>query len=378
MKRFLFACLVLAGFALQSCDEEGPGDEYNISNPLPAYAEISSKAAKTAIEGTAVEITLRTREAFQEAITLNWEVTGAFTATGTATIPKGATSVSVPVTIPSGVVPADQNSALATFTLTGAKRGDVDLRIGISDPEKEKVMIKAIKNMVAFETDSISVMEMSGGQVLEIPVTFGSELLAETELAYTVTAVGGNTANSLEVLSANPLVIEEGATGDTIRIRVKDNLAVNPSNLYEVKLISLTSAVETGAEVYIGADMSTLKVNVEDDLRTVAFADAASPMELSAATTVNYEVRLDAPSTERVVVTYTISGGIAGVDYVDNTVGTITFNPGATVANLNVTLPTTAFAGDEEKRLTIKLGTVASTDDEVMLGEDDEVVLVLQ
>lgn len=138
----LSICAVLFGTVGCQNDIE---DTYDFSNSIPQYVEIKSKKDIVINETSKAKIEIQSRESFQEDTDISYEVTGAFTKTGSAVLKRGTTSVAIEIEVPAGTVPVDATSATATFSLKSAKRGSVDLTVGRYGSEKEVVKLVIAK-----------------------------------------------------------------------------------------------------------------------------------------------------------------------------------------------------------------------------------------
>lgn len=328
---------IMTAFFLQSCKKKGPGDNYDFSNSLPPYVEISTKTSSTVVEGTSLAVAVRLKTAVQEPVLVNYTVSGAFSTTGTITIPRGTLTASVTLAIPSTLVPVGSPSVGASFAITGATKGSTNLTIGaLGVNSKEVKPILIVKNLIGFSSKALTVTETIASQTIKVPIVISSKLKSQTTLSYTVTPVTGNTAGNLVVVSPNPLVIAAGETTAFIEIKVNDNLTINPNNVYEVKLTGATAPV--GSEVSVNPAAGLYTITVLDDLKTVGFV-ATSPINITAPGNRNFEVKLSSPSSATITVPYTITGGTAGTDYILRTSGTLTFAPGVTSSNINLDIP---------------------------------------
>ena len=154
-KLLIYICLLMPLVAFQSCKKEfSPGDNYEVSNPLPPYVAFSSTAATNvalnadrATAGSAtIEFILRT--ALQQDVTVTYSVSGALTlANQTAVIKKNNTSTTT-VTPAFSVkvnVPANTTPGTAVVTLNKAVAADgMELTIGannVASSQKKNIVI---------------------------------------------------------------------------------------------------------------------------------------------------------------------------------------------------------------------------------------------
>ncbi|MEJ2883858.1 hypothetical protein [Pedobacter sp. GR22-6] len=372
MKKLIILLSLTSAFFLQSCEKKGPGDNYDFSNSLPAYVEITTKTNLGVVQGNSATIALRLKTAVQQDVVVSYSVTGAFSTTGTVTIPRDGLTANAVVAVPAGIVPAASASATAVFKITGAKKGTEDLSIGALGANSNEIRnIVVGKNLIGVTSDAVSIKETIADQTIKVPITITSALKSQTSLTYTLVPKAGNSANNLELISANPLVIAAGATTATIEIKVKDNLTLNADNVYELRLTGATAPV--GSEVSINADKALYTITVTDDLKTVGFATTTA-VDVTASGNRNFEVKLSAPSSAAITVPYSIEGGVVGTDYILRTTGTLTFPAGTTTSNINLDILPTYVKG---KVLKIKLDSITG-DVEASLGTAKELTVNLK
>lgn len=147
MKKLIILFSMAVVIFMQSCEKKGPGDNYDFSNSLPAYVEISTKTALSVVQGNNATIAVRLKTAVQEDVIVNYSVSGAFSVTGSVTIPKNTLTANAVVAVPAGVVPASSATATAVFKITGATKGGNPLTIGAlgvnSDESRNLVISKS-------------------------------------------------------------------------------------------------------------------------------------------------------------------------------------------------------------------------------------------
>ncbi|MEQ7798356.1 Calx-beta domain-containing protein [Pedobacter sp. ASV1-7] len=366
MKKIIVLLSITAAFLLQACEKKGPGDNYDFSNSLPPYVEISDKAQLKVVEGTNAVVQVRLKTAVQEPVTVNYNVTGTFSTSGTVTIPRDALTANVTIAVPAN------SSGNATFKITEATKGSTKLTIGAKGVNSNEVRSLLItKNLISFTNATLAINETVSEQIIKVPITIASPLKAQTTLSYTVTPKAGNAANSLTVLSANPLIIAAGEKTAFIEIKVNDNSTVNVDNIYEVKLTG--ASAPAGSEASIDADKATYTITVSDDLKKVDFVNTTA-VDVTVAENKNFEVKLSGRSATTVTVPFTISGGNVGTDYILRTAGTLTFSPGSTSTNINLDIPV---GYGINKTLKITLGAV-SGNAETSLGTANELLINLK
>ena len=154
-KLIIYICLLLPVVAFQSCKKEvSPGDNYEVSNPLPPYVAFSSTAAISVklnadlVTPGSATIEFITRTALQQDITVTYSVSGAITlANQTAVIKKNNTSTTTttPVFSVKINVPANTTPGTAVVTLNKAVAADgMELTIGannVASSQKKNIVI---------------------------------------------------------------------------------------------------------------------------------------------------------------------------------------------------------------------------------------------
>jgi hypothetical protein len=142
-----FKLLIIAFFASMmfvACDDT-PEAVADFSATTPVYVELSSKAVLAAKQGTTVAVPIRLREGQQQDVIVSYDVTGAFTTSGTATIARNSLTGSISIAIPANVVPILSTTADAVVTLKSATMAGQSLRVGYLDPAAEKRTIRISK-----------------------------------------------------------------------------------------------------------------------------------------------------------------------------------------------------------------------------------------
>ena len=129
MKLFKYILLLALSSGLlyfSSCEDDFEDENYDFSNSLPSYVELTSGADIATVPGDTVSVTVRLREARDADVNVNYEITGDFTDNGTATVAQGNLNTAIPV-----IIPMMPDTGMATLTLTGVDNG---LTIGRGDP----------------------------------------------------------------------------------------------------------------------------------------------------------------------------------------------------------------------------------------------------
>jgi hypothetical protein len=145
MKKILIIfSVVCLGF--QACNkDEAATAGFDFSASLPAYVELSSTAAKTVKQGASTTVTFVMRSAFQQAVTVYYDVTGGGVnlTNQTVVIERNKLTAVATINIPAGVIVAPNTTATATLTLTKAVTASgTQLTIGQKNiPAAQKVTI---------------------------------------------------------------------------------------------------------------------------------------------------------------------------------------------------------------------------------------------
>ena len=140
----IFILLICSTIGLQGCDKNGPGDSYDLSNPIAPYVALSSTADIEVVQGDDAKVIFSVRTAFQQKVTVYYHVTGAIElADQTATIERNKTSVAIFIPTPADIITTPGTTEEAMVTLTKATtEGGRELTIGQrNDPETQHVNI---------------------------------------------------------------------------------------------------------------------------------------------------------------------------------------------------------------------------------------------
>ena len=150
------------------------------------------------------------------------------------------------------------------------------------------------------------------------------------------TANGSATAGSDYTATSGTLTFAPGVTTQIINVAVTGDTAVEPSETFTVALGSAVNAA-------LGAATATGTITNDDvtptPLPTIAIANAAVPEGNSGTRNMVFTVTLSATANNTITVGYSSANGtaIAGQDYTAAS-GTLTFAPGATAQQINVSV----------------------------------------
>lgn len=138
-----YAYILIISFVmltLFSCKKSYPGDSYNFTNSTLPYAELKTKAF-TVQQSKNVKITVRVKTVFAVPTTVNYNLGGVLTGTGSITIPANLTEGSASIMIPAAIVPVGETSVEGTLTLTTAQNANTQLKIGYLNSVDEVAVI---------------------------------------------------------------------------------------------------------------------------------------------------------------------------------------------------------------------------------------------
>lgn len=149
MKKILVIISIFV-IGLQACNKEDAETAgLDFSNSLPPYVELASTSSKTVKQGTSTSVTFQMRTAFQQPVTVTYNVTGGGVnlTNQTATIDRNKLTTVATINIPANVIVAPATTATATLTLVKAVRADgTQLTIGQKNtPATQVVTLKITK-----------------------------------------------------------------------------------------------------------------------------------------------------------------------------------------------------------------------------------------
>ncbi|SDM12719.1 hypothetical protein SAMN05421823_110245 [Catalinimonas alkaloidigena] len=126
MKNIAFLLSAALCLGLMSCEQDYD-NALDFSNTHPAYVDFpSGSTLNVAAGGTGTATVESPATPYREA-TVSWEITGAFTASGSLTIPAGASSAALSYAVPdtNNLTFNAAGQAQATLTLTSVSEGFV-------------------------------------------------------------------------------------------------------------------------------------------------------------------------------------------------------------------------------------------------------------
>lgn len=276
-------------------------------------------------------------------------------ATGTATIPAGASTVLIPViTIDDGDIEGVEDFTVALSNAIGGQLAQSQSLVTVIDNDAASLSI-----------DGVTVAE-TGAQAL-FTVTLSTPELTPVTVDYQTadgTAIAGAdyTAAGPATLTFNP-----GETTQTIPVAILDDLIIEGDETFSVVLSNAS-----GASIVTPAGTGT--ITDDETPPTLAIGDVTEAENAAAAV---LTVTLSVPSAQAVTVQATTADGTAtaGADYTATGPVTVTFLPGELTQDVSVPLLDDATVeGDETFLVNLSspsgallgqsTGTVTLTDDE--------------
>ena len=280
-------------------------------------------------------------------ITLAYTVGGTATAgsdftiasSGTLTVPKGAKTATIPVTLVDDSV--HEGSEKVVLTLAGGSG------YAVGSPGTHTLTIVDDEPTISFAFASASQRAGEGSGTLDVEVTLDPAPSTDLTLDYTVD--GTATSGSDYAALSGTLTVPKDATTATIPVTLIDD------SVWENSETVLLTLVE--GEGYQVGSPGTYTLTIVDDEPTVSFASASQSAGEESGTR-NVEVTLDkAPPTD-ITLAYTVDGtATAGSDYTALS-GTVAVPAHATTATIPVTLiDDSAQEGSETVVLTLAAGS---------------------
>ncbi|MGN7724014.1 Calx-beta domain-containing protein [Chitinophaga sp. 22620] len=256
-----------------------------------------------------------------EDITVNYTVAGTAgngadytTLTGTAVIPAGTATVSIPVIVTDDqivettetviITPTGGNSTSFTFTATG------NATVAITDNDNTPA------NMTLDIVKTADAEEPATGGAFRINLPAGVLVAEDVTVSYTVS---GTASGDDYVLLSGTAVIPAGQPGVNVPVAVKDDQIIE---ITETVIVTVTGGASANFTLTAGSTNGTATVDILDNESTVPAnmaltitkgADGAEP-----STNGSFTVALPTgiTSSEEIMVNYTIAGTAgAGADY---------------------------------------------------------------
>ena len=242
---------------------------------------------------------------------------------GTVTVPKGATTANIPVTVINDSVHEDSETVV--LKLTGGP-GYRNAGYKVVNPGTHTLTIVDDEPTVSFASASQSAGEGSGTR--NVGVTLDKAPTTDITVKYTV---GGTAAagSDFTIASSGTVTVLAGATTATIPVTIVDD-SVGEGD----ETVVLTLAAPDGYRV---VSPGTHTLTIVDNESKVSFASASQRVDEGSGTH-NVGVTLDKAPASAVTLSYTVGGtATPGTDYTALS-GTVTVPAGATTATIPVTV----------------------------------------
>ena len=237
---------------------------------------------------------------------------------GTLTFAPGTTTQPINVTVRGDTV--DEPNETVIVTLSTPVNATIESGTGtgtITDDDGPVISIAA------------------GAAVTEgMPATFTLTATSAPAANLTITVTVTDSGNFISSPAPTTVTIAASDMTATLMVPTDDD------NTDEVTGM-ITATVETGTGYTVDATNNSASVTVNDDDEPTLAIDSPSVAEGDSATaTLRYTVTLTGGTEREVTVQYAGSGGTAtsGADYEAITAGTLTFAPGTTTQNIDVTV----------------------------------------
>ncbi|MTI20288.1 hypothetical protein E1176_04575, partial [Fulvivirga sp. RKSG066] len=278
-------------------------------------------------------------------ISVDYSVTGTgVDFTGTATIPDGEQKAKFWVIVPENNT-LNTDTVDLTLTLTNASVGIKD------DPafnSHELELIDDIKN-VKIANDTVDIDETAG--IIQIPVTVSNPLDSELTVDYSITG-DADAGVDYELVSSNPLIIEEDSTSGYISFRILDDLSEEDTESISITLDAITTADASDTETILlaGAANRNIVYDLSDDSKLIGFVRSnEDTLMIDAAGTYTAELEVSGGTLQNsALVTFDDSELPAGVDD-NNTLNTISFGTSETSRTISFTVEASAISDTEDQ-----------------------------
>jgi len=252
--------------------------------------------------------------------------------------------------------------------------------VSLFESDREGSMeVEAVSKLLSLDGASTVVTESAEENVVFIPFAIDNFVANEITVNYTV---GGTAVEGVdyEVLSDNPIVLDENSSGEDYGIYIRLIPDVDPDATGETVTVTLTSVTtELADEVILNddeeEDVLWSSIEIVDDTKIVSVRNIV-PERIEETSVVSFEVVMSSPSAENVTVNYSISG--TGVnDATPDGAGTLTFFPGETTKLIYLQFNNAAFFDSQEVR--VSLNSITSIDNETELNDskDEKVFLIV-
>jgi Ca2+-binding RTX toxin-like protein len=240
------------------------------------------------------------------------------------TIPAGATSVQVPVTVKGDALDEpNETFNLVLSSPVGAtlsKTTAVATIIDTDDPP-------------GFSVADATVVEGNGTKTVLAAVTLPAALKTSASVKLATTPTGTATAADYVAKAPTTVTFLAGQVRKTVAITIKGDTVIEPNETFGLVLSN-----PVGAAIADGTGVVTI---VDDDTTPVLSVQPVATIEGNSGTRLaTFTLRLDRPSGKTVSVKYqTVNGtATAGTDYTAKALTIVSFTPGQTTKTVTVTI----------------------------------------
>ena len=268
---------------------------------------------------------------------------------GNGQIPAGSTFVDIPVPVKQDTLDEDEES----FTLTISNPAGATMAEG---GNTASATIADDDNPPSVSVGELSIKEGDSGQkTLSVPVTLSAASSKEVTVRYSTGGGSATAGSDYEPVTDGTVTIPAGQTSGTAPVSIIGDTRDEPDENFVVTLKDPSNAT-------LGDDAGTQTIEDDDAQVKVSIGDASVSEGDSGTKTLSFPVTLSAASDKTVTVEYATSDGSATQpsDYTQKT-GTVTFQPGATQATVEVVVngDTTPEA---DETLTVTLSNPSNVD----------------
>lgn len=411
MKKLLILLLGIGFFI--ACDDEADLEEQGfVLTELPGYVAFNATGTNTTLDdedvsetdgsvtfnievptGTLSDITVNYEFGGSALFGTDFTVAGASAAGGSIVLRHVPTdvldfdNVDLDITLLTDAV-ADGDKVL-TVTLLSASNAEGDLAVGRGGQELLRtatVNIADVALMTSLSTDALSLIENS---VDTATFSVGLNFAAPEDVTVTMASAGDLMAGTDFMLTdGDPMtvVIPAGETSVEFGFKSVDD---NDVEMMDSVIYSIASSAIAGTGLSVttgGAD--SLEFTISDEVKTLEFNAASDsvvltslndagfyefPVELSI--TSDQDDPLSSDQMISIDYTLTATGGVAGVDFVDQGSGTITFEAGQTRSSITIQVLPAAFSNANNVNVSVELdgSSLTTADAEISVGTSLEV-----
>jgi len=297
-------------------------------------AAIAEGDSGTTVQGFAVSVD----QPGEVDVAVDYAVTGGTAADGTdyvlpagpITIPAGATSASIDVTVNGDVIVENNETFEITLNTVSSGPGTISAT--------DNVAIGTILNddnyVVSIDDETDIVEGNSGGWAK--PFTVRLDSAGEADLTVAYSATGLTAVQGIDFFRpADSVTIPAGDTSITFDVGIMGESIVENDETFEIALGAVTGPGIVSATDGVGS--GTIK---NDDFYTIGIADIGSIAEGDAgSTTETFTVSIDQAGEVDVTIDYTVDGGSALEDTDFSAAdGSVTIPAGDTTASIDVTI----------------------------------------